>query len=83
MRALQIDHVNNDGAEERRKYGIGVGPKGGQLPIPRTNAAAIYALALADTEGRYQLLCANCNVTKEHERRQEKYRQRREKHLAT
>lgn len=83
LRALQIDHVNNDGAEERKKYGIGVGPKGGQLLVPRSNTAVIYELALADTEGRYQLLCANCNVTKEHERRQEKYRQRREKRLAT
>lgn len=82
LRALQIDHVNNDGAEERRLFGIGTGPKGGQLPLRRTQAAAIYQLALEDTKGRYQLLCANCNVIKEHERRQEKYRQRKEAHLA-
>jgi hypothetical protein len=74
--------VNNDGAEERKKYGMRQGPKGGQQPLSRVDAAAIYRLALEDTEGRYQLLCANCNVIKEYERRQEKYRQRREVSLA-
>jgi len=46
------------------------------LNFTREQKAAIYTLALEDVEGRYQLLCANCNVIKDHERRQEKYRQR-------
>ena len=83
VRALQIDHVNNDGAEERKKYGDARGPRGGQKPLSRSKMAAIYQLALEDTNGRYQLLCANCNVVKEHERRRETYRQRRENHLGT
>lgn len=78
IRALQIDHVNNDGAEERRKIGGAFGPKGGQMPLSRHKMQAIYLMALEDAEGRYQLLCANCNVIKEHERRREKYRKRRE-----
>jgi hypothetical protein len=78
LRALQIDHVNNDGAEERKRVGGSTGPKGGQRALPRSKMEAIYTLAFEDNEGRYQLLCANCNVIKEHERRQEKYRQRRE-----
>lgn len=81
LRALQIDHVNNDGAEERKKYGA-LGSRGGQQPLPRSKMQAIYLLALEDTQDRYQLLCANCNVIKEHERRQEKYRQRREANRA-
>ena len=83
VRALQIDHVNNDGAAERKMLGGELGPKGGQRPLPQSKMAAIYALALEDVDGRYQLLCANCNVIKEHERRQEKYRQRRENRNAT
>lgn len=82
VRALQIDHVHNDGAEERRKYGV-AGPRGGQTPLPRSKMQAIYQLALEDTEGRYQLLCANCNVIKEHERRKEEYRRRKAARLAT
>jgi len=82
LRALQIDHVNNDGAEERKKYGGKLGPRGGQTMLGRTKMRSIYQLALEDTEGRYQLLCANCNVIKEYERRQEKYRQRKEARLA-
>jgi len=67
-RALQLDHVNNDGAAERREYNIKKGPKGGQgegCGFNRTRP--IYAAALEDTEGRYQLLCANCNVIKAYE----------------
>src|ERR1700676_3340273 len=52
-RALQIDHVYNDGYTERK------------------NKSSLHCLrkALNDTEGRYQLLCANCNTIKEMERR--------------
>ena len=51
VRALQIDHVNNDGSLERKKFG-----RGGTRTFLR--------IVLKDTEGRYQLLCANCNFIK-------------------
>lgn len=50
-RALQVDHVNGNGAEERktlRSYGV------------------YKKIVLGDTEG-YQLLCANCNWIKRYE----------------
>lgn len=54
-RALQIDHVHNDGAQERRNG---------------TTSVIVYLQrVLGDTDGRYQILCANCNTIKEHERR--------------
>lgn len=50
-RALQIDHVN-----------------GGGLTELRATAWRQYILAvLADTEGKYQCLCANCNWIKRNE----------------
>jgi hypothetical protein len=49
-RALQIDHVNSDGAEQRRT-GAGRG-------------RALLHAVLTDEAGRYQLLCANCNAVK-------------------
>ena len=50
-RALQIDHVNNDGhAEPLKAYRYG-----------------FLKSVLADTAGRFQLLCANCNVIKAHD----------------
>jgi hypothetical protein len=79
VRALQVDHVNDDGAEERKKLGVVVGPKGGQRPLHRHNAAKIYQMALEDTEGRYQLLCANCNVIKYRESLEKRLRERRER----
>lgn len=51
-RAFAIDHVNGDGGKER---------KSGRVQ------AAIWRAALVDEEGRYQLLCANCNVIKRFE----------------
>lgn len=51
-RAFNIDHVNGDGASERRQgAGHGLGRK-------------LLHAVLADDEGRYQLLCANCNWVK-------------------
>ncbi len=52
VRCLQVDHVHNDGNLERR-YGSG-----------GRGRVAILRRALLDTEGRYQLLCANCNTSK-------------------
>ena len=53
-RALQIDHINNDGYQERRKF---------------LSGEQILNKVLEDTENRYQLLCANCNVIKREIRR--------------
>jgi len=47
-RALQIDHVHGGGTKHVRKVSY------------RTR----YTEALADTTGKYQLLCANCNWIK-------------------
>jgi len=51
-RALHIDHIFNDGGEERKKL----------------SQNSIYRKVLTDTEGRYQILCANCNWIKKSER---------------
>jgi len=48
LRALQIDHVNGGGGRERKGLGY----------------YGALKLAANDTEGRYQVLCANCNVLK-------------------
>lgn len=48
IRCLQIDHVHNDGAKERKEF----------------NNVAILKKVLADTNGNYQLFCANCNWIK-------------------
>lgn len=53
VRCLQIDHVKGDGAEDFKK-----GIRNGSTPL--------YKAVLADTDGRYQLLCANCNWIKRH-----------------
>ena len=56
VRALQIDHVDGGGSSEiRRGHGAGL---------------AYYLRVLRDTTGRYQLLCANCNKIKRHEKRE-------------
>jgi 5-methylcytosine-specific restriction endonuclease McrA len=59
-RALQVDHVNDDGASDRLRFGGRSSPN-------------IYRLFLVVIEeasnGRYQLLCANCNAVKEWDRR--------------
>lgn len=51
-RALHIDHVNDDGNEERKRL---------KTPYQRHKAV------MDDTEGRYQILCANCNFIKKYE----------------
>ena len=50
-RCLQIDHVFDDGYKDRQ-----------QQKSP--TMVSIYRKVLADTIGRYQLLCANCNWLK-------------------
>lgn len=53
-RALQIDHVNGGGCEERRN---------GKSP-----GRALLNRVLKDDQGTYALLCANCNWIKRAER---------------
>lgn len=53
-RALQIDHVNGGGSKESRTTRLGT---------PR-----YYRKVFAAVAGIYQLLCANCNWIKRHER---------------
>lgn len=54
-RALQIDHVNNDGWKELRAGRFYLG------------SYSFYLKVMADKKGRYQLLCANCNWIKHRE----------------
>ena len=55
IRALQIDHINGDGAEHRKKNG---------------NSNSYYSSILKSViagENKYQILCANCNFIKARE----------------
>jgi|SRR5690606_9755310 len=55
-RALQIDHINGGGYTERKEYS--------------TNPKAYYRnilYSIKNKEGKYQLLCANCNWIKRFE----------------
>ena len=47
--ALQIDHVNNNGKEDRKKY---------------NTQQKLYEHILAVNGEGYQVLCANCNIIK-------------------
>jgi len=61
IRCLQIDHVHGNGRKEGRKFGV--------------NTIKYYERVLADTEGNYQILCANCNWIKKIENHENsKYR---------
>ena len=52
VRALQIDHINGDGAKERRKVSMGV---------------TFLRHVLKKNGKGYQILCANCNQIKKFE----------------
>ena len=58
VRALQIDHVNGGGSQERKKLPFGIVYYRSILESVRANA------------GTYQILCANCNVIKRMEQRE-------------
>ena len=58
-RALQIDHVNGGGTRELKKYY-------GRLQ-------KYNRMVLADNNGKYQILCSNCNWIKRHERNEVPY----------
>jgi hypothetical protein len=61
IRALQLDHLNNDGAKERKIIG-----KGSNI------SRHIIKNNFPD---KYQVLCANCNAIKEMERRKKIFNQ--------
>lgn len=63
IRALQIDHVNSDGAIERRYW-----KQFGGLALEQFYC--IVAKSYTMNENRYQLLCANCNWIKRSENRE-------------
>ena len=53
IRALQIDHINGNGNQERKQF--------------CSNSPAFYTKVLNDKGENYQLLCANCNWIKRSE----------------
>jgi len=55
IRALQIDHVNNDGNIDRQKFGH------------RAGTIQTYKKVLKSQGEGFQVLCANCNLIKAHE----------------
>lgn len=55
-RALQIDHVNSGGCREQKKYGTGM------------KYLNIVSASIFKQDGKYQLLCANCNIIKKFEK---------------
>lgn len=57
-RALQIDHVFNDGYKERWEM--------------RSQSQRMRKV-LKDNSGRYQILCANCNFIKKYEEEMKKW----------
>ena len=59
-RALHIDHVNDDGAADRERFG------GRTSPLVVRYQQTVIAEAAS---GRYQLLCANCNTIKAWEKK--------------
>lgn len=62
-RALQVDHVYNDGYIDRKKNGW-------------SDMKIRYRTILADTEGKYQILCANCNWIKKCEESEQRMREK-------
>lgn len=55
-RALQFDHVNGSGGCERK--------------LQAKNSGSYYEVILSDKTGSFQLLCANCNCIKRHEKQE-------------
>lgn len=56
VRALQIDHINGDGAKERKLY------RSGSIPY--------YKHILETDKKNYQILCANCNAIKAYDEKE-------------
>ena len=58
VRCLQLDHINGDGAADRREHGGGTGIIGYYYRHPE------------EAKGKLQVLCANCNWVKKHNNRE-------------
>lgn len=56
-RALQIDHKNNDGYKQRKEMNV------------RKFHKILLTMATEELKNKYQLLCANCNWIKKHEKK--------------
>jgi hypothetical protein len=65
VRALQIDHVNGGGSQERKKLVYGIPYYRRILESVQTNS------------GEFQVLCANCNVIKRMEEQEHGKRRKR------
>lgn len=61
QRALQIDHVNGDGAQDRKKL------SGGRNSVGASTLYKAVLESVSRDENKYQILCANCNWIKKHE----------------
>lgn len=59
-RALQIDHINGGGGKEIRSL----------------KTQVYLQIVLENKEGKYQLLCANCNFIKRHENNEWKHKKK-------
>ena len=66
IRALCLDHVNNDGAKHRRQIRPKNKNRGG-------NSVDVYIWVKRNNYPKtFQVLCSNCNRIKEHEKQKEK-----------
>lgn len=63
LRALQIDHINGDGAIERASW-----KEFGGMAL--SQFYSLVSKSFSSGENRYQLLCANCNWIKRSENRE-------------
>ncbi len=57
-RLLQIDHVNGDAVEERKRFGVRT------LGVGRMLALVAFREWFYEHLERYMLLCANCHILK-------------------
>jgi hypothetical protein len=71
-RALQLDHVHDDGAAERHPRG-----RDGWM----VSRVTIWKRAIEDQTGRYQILCANCNTIKSADANRRAFALRKKKDL--
>ena len=60
FRVLQIDHINGNGYQEKKRFG-----RGGQASVK------YYRHVIAVAGEGYQLLCANCNWIKRYEQQEQ------------
>ncbi len=65
IHALQLDHINSDGADDMRRIS-GKPHREGRGAIPR-----YYFKHLEEAKFMLQVLCANCNMIKKHQNNKE------------